>query len=67
MKLVLFLARESWKLLLLATIAGTLSGVSGAYLAKLVSDAILGGEKANLGAILFFAICIAYASLKSCS
>ena len=66
MNIVSYLVRESWKLVLLAVIAGVASGLSGASLAKVISDGIL-GEGGLSRAWLFFGLCLTYLAAKSFS
>jgi len=67
MNIVSYLVRESWKLVLLALVAGVASGLSGASLAKVISDGILGEGQRSTQALLFFGLCLAYLAAKSCS
>ncbi|MDC8016190.1 cyclic peptide export ABC transporter [Tahibacter soli] len=66
MNIVSYLVRESWKLVLFAVVAGVASGLAGASLAKVISDAILGEGRAS-HAWLFFGLCLAYLAAKSIS
>lgn len=69
MNLLSYLYRQSWKLLLLATIAGVISGLSGAALAAVISRGVAGGVNSQLSmfAGLFFGLCLAHLVFKSFS
>ena len=67
MNIVSYLIRESWKLVLLAVVAGVASGISGASLAKVISDAILGDVKLATQVWLFFGLCLTYLVMKTAS
>lgn len=58
MNIVAFLSRQSWPMLLLAVSAGLLSGLSGAWLVKLIGDALHGGAPQAGMAWLFFGLCL---------
>ena len=67
MNIVSYLVRESWKLVVLAIVAGVASGLSGASLAKVISDSILGEGQLSRQAWLFFGLCLSYLAAKSFS
>ncbi len=67
MNIVSYLIRESWKLVLLAVVAGVASGISGASLAKVISDTILGDARPATQVWLFFGLCLTYLVMKTSS
>jgi putative ATP-binding cassette transporter len=68
MKLIQYLYRQSPKLLLLAVVAGILSGSSGTALIAVVTEAIAKPGSYNLNlAWVFFGLVFAYLILKTCS
>jgi putative ATP-binding cassette transporter len=68
MKLIKYLYRQSPKLLLLAVVAGVLSGASGTALIAVISEAIRNPGVPNLKlGWIFFGLLIAYLVMKSCS
>lgn len=67
MKLVKYLYCHSPKLLLLAIIAGVLSGLSGAALIAVITEAISAPGPYGWRAWAFFGLCLAYLVTKTCS
>jgi putative ATP-binding cassette transporter len=67
MKLLSYLFLESRPRFVLAIVAGVASGVAGAGLAKVISDAIQGAGLSSLEVAGFFALCGAYLAGKTCS
>jgi putative ATP-binding cassette transporter len=64
MKVISYLFRESWKQLALAGVCGAVSGISGAGLAKVIGDAVIGGGDRDTQAIVFFILCGTYLLTK---
>jgi putative ATP-binding cassette transporter len=65
MKLLSYLYLESRPRFVLAIVAGLASGVAGAGLAKVISDAIQGTVPSGLAIAGFFALCVAYLAGKT--
>src|SRR5438046_2779643 len=67
MILITYLYRQSWKLLLLATVTSIIGGLSAAALAAVISKWVgTPGENPALAGV-FFGLCLAYLASKSCS
>jgi len=65
MKLLSYLFQESRPRFALAIVAGLASGMAGAGLAKVISDAIQGAGMSRLEVVGFFALCGAYLAGKT--
>lgn len=69
MNLLSYLYRQSWKLLLLATITGVSSGLCGAALVAVISKGVTGGAAVQFPQLgwVFFGLCLAHLAFKSCT
>ena len=65
MIIITYLFRNARATLFFVTLAGLLSGFSGAGLAKLVGDGMTGGGQGTTQALLFFGLCIVFILTKS--
>lgn len=67
MDLIAYLFRQSWKLLLLATVASTGAGLAGAGVVSVIGEGLDASSRAALLAPAFFGLCLLYLVAKSCS
>jgi putative ATP-binding cassette transporter len=67
MSIIRYLFRQSSGLFLAAAFLGVVCGLSGAGLARVISESITGGGDVVYRAYLFFGLCALYLASKSCS
>ena len=58
MNLLKYLYRQSWKLLLLATVAGAVAGLSGAALIAVINKGINAPDRLWQFGLTFFGLCL---------
>jgi putative ATP-binding cassette transporter len=65
-RIIRYLIRQSWWLFAVVALSGTVCGLSGAAIIKVISAGITGGAGPGQRAYLFFGLCMLYLASKSC-
>jgi len=67
MGIVVYLYREAWKLLLLATVAGLAGGLSGAAIVAIIGERVVNVGALSTLAVTFLGLCLINLVSKTCS